>query len=62
LRFVPVYRVLIALTPVMLAAHRRWGQAVPVAMAAAAGLVDVGVIGSHLQRLADQRRGKTSMS
>ena len=27
--FLPVYMVLIALTPVMLAAHRRWGLAVP---------------------------------
>jgi hypothetical protein len=46
--FLPVYLVLIALTPVMLAAHRRWGLAVPVAMAGAAGLVDVGVVGPHL--------------
>src|SRR5215470_5097126 len=34
--FLPVYLLLIALTPVMLAAHRRWGLAVPVAMAAGA--------------------------
>jgi fucose 4-O-acetylase-like acetyltransferase len=46
--FLPVYLLLIALTPVMLAAHRRWGLAVPAAMAAAAGLVDVGVVGPHL--------------
>ncbi|MGH3206408.1 MAG: acyltransferase family protein [Trebonia sp.] len=46
--FLPVYMVLIALTPVMLAAHRRWGLAVPVAMAAAAGLVDIGVTGPHV--------------
>jgi hypothetical protein len=46
--FLPVYLLLIALTPVLLAAHRRWGLAVPAAMAAAAALVDVGVIGGHL--------------
>jgi len=46
--FLPVYLLLIALTPVMLAAHRRWGLAVPAAMAAAAALVDVGVTGPHL--------------
>jgi Acyltransferase family len=46
--FLPVYMVLIALTPVMAAAHRRWGAAVPIVMAAAAGLVDVGVTGPHL--------------
>jgi len=46
--FLPAYLLLIALTPVMLAAHRRWGLAVPAAMAAAAAVVDVGVIGLHL--------------
>jgi hypothetical protein len=46
--FLPVYMVLIALTPVMLAAHKRWGVAVPAAMAVAAGLVDIGVTGPHL--------------
>jgi Acyltransferase family len=46
--FLPVYMVLIALTPVMLAAHKRWGLAVPAAMAVAAGLVDIGVTGPHL--------------
>jgi dienelactone hydrolase len=46
--FLPVYLLLIALTPVMLAAHRRWGLAVPAVMAAAAGLVDAGVVGPHL--------------
>lgn len=45
--FLPVYLVLIALTPVMLAAQRRWGLAVPAAMAALAGLVDIGVTGPH---------------
>jgi fucose 4-O-acetylase-like acetyltransferase len=46
--FLPVYLLLIVLTPALLAAHRRWGLAVPVLMAAAAALVDVGVIGHHL--------------
>ena len=46
--FLPVYMVLIALTPPLLAAHRRWGLAVPAVMAAAAGLVDAGVLGPHL--------------
>jgi len=46
--FLPVYLLLIALTPALLAAHRRWGLAVPAVMAAAAALVDKGVIGSHV--------------
>ena len=46
--FLPVYLLLIALTPVMLAAHRRWGVAVPVVMALGAAAVDVGVVGAHL--------------
>lgn len=46
--FLPVYLLLIALTPVMLAAHRRWGLTVPAVMAAAAALVDVAVVGPHL--------------
>jgi fucose 4-O-acetylase-like acetyltransferase len=46
--FLPVYMALIALTPAMLAAHRRWGLAVPAVMAVAAGLVDIGVTGPHL--------------
>ena len=46
--FLPVYLLLIALTPVLLAAHRRWGLAVPAVMAAAVALVDAGVAGPHL--------------
>ena len=45
--FLPVYLLLIALTPALLAAHRRWGLVVPAVMAAAAALVDKGVIGAH---------------
>jgi fucose 4-O-acetylase-like acetyltransferase len=46
--FLPVYLLLIALTPALLAAHRRFGLAVPAAAAAGAALVDVAVIGWHL--------------
>ena len=46
--FVPVYLLMIALTPIMFAAHRRWGLAVPLAMAIGATAVDVAVIGFHL--------------
>lgn len=46
--FLPVYLLLAALTPVLLAAHRRWGLRVPVIMAAAAALVSAGVTGAHL--------------
>jgi len=45
--FLPVYLLLIALAPALLAAHRRWGLVVPVVMAAAAALVDKGVTGAH---------------
>jgi surface polysaccharide O-acyltransferase-like enzyme len=46
--FLPVYLPLAALTPPLLAAHRRWGLRVPAAMAAAAALVSAGVTGAHL--------------
>jgi hypothetical protein len=46
--FLPVCLLLIAATPVLLAAHRRRGLAVPAAMAAAAAAVDAGVIGARL--------------
>jgi fucose 4-O-acetylase-like acetyltransferase len=46
--FLPVYLLLIALTPVMLAAHRRWGLAVPAAMALGAAAVDAAAVGGHL--------------
>ncbi|MFD3504992.1 acyltransferase [Streptomyces sp. NPDC058676] len=45
--FLPVYLVLSALTPVLHAAHRRWGVLVPVAMgvvALGAGALDVGLL------------------
>lgn len=46
--FLPVYLLLIALTPAMVLAHTRWGFAVPLALAAGAALVDVGVKGLNL--------------
>ena len=50
--FLPVYMVLIALTPAMLAAHRRWGPWVPAVMAVAVGLVDIPVAGPpHLHAI-----------
>ncbi|MEY9927493.1 fucose 4-O-acetylase-like acetyltransferase [Catenulispora sp. GP43] len=53
--FLPVYLLLNALTPVLLAAHRRWGLAVPAAMAVATGLVSAvkTVPGLHFVGYAD---------
>jgi fucose 4-O-acetylase-like acetyltransferase len=49
--FLPVYLLLIALTPALLRAHRRWGLAVPAVSALAAAGVSAGVIGAHLTGL-----------
>ncbi|MFH9352257.1 acyltransferase [Kitasatospora sp. NPDC017646] len=46
--FLPVYLLLIALTPVLLAAHHRWGLRVPFVMAVAAAAVDLAVLGPRL--------------
>src|SRR5690349_4484659 len=46
--FLPTYLLLIALTPGLLAAHERSGLRVPVAMAVAAAVVDVGALGIRL--------------
>ncbi|MFJ2581804.1 universal stress protein [Kitasatospora aureofaciens] len=46
--FLPVYLLLIASTPLLLAAHQRWGLRVPAAMAVAAAAVDLAVVSSHL--------------
>jgi len=46
--FLPVYLLVIVLTPALLAAHRRWGMAVPAAMAVGAAAVDAAVLGLHL--------------
>ena len=49
--FLGVYVVMIALTPVAMAAHRRWGLAVPVVLAVAVAAVDVATIGARLPYL-----------
>lgn len=49
--FLGVYVVMIALTPVAIAAHRRWGLAVPAALAAAVAAVDLATIGAQLPYL-----------
>ncbi|MFI9782892.1 acyltransferase [Kitasatospora sp. NPDC051984] len=46
--FLPVYLLLIVLTPALHAAHTRWGFAVPAAMATAAALVDLAILGPRL--------------
>jgi fucose 4-O-acetylase-like acetyltransferase len=46
--FLPVYLLLIALTPALHAAHRRCGLVVPAVMAAAAAGVDAGLLGARL--------------
>jgi hypothetical protein len=53
--FLPVYLLLNALTPVLVAAHRRWGFAVPAAMVVATALVAVvrTVPGLHFAGYAD---------
>jgi len=49
--FLPVYLLLVALTPALHAAHRRWGLAVPAVLALAAGGVDAGLLGAGLAGL-----------
>jgi peptidoglycan/LPS O-acetylase OafA/YrhL len=49
--FLPVYLLLIALTPALHAAHRRWGLAVPAVAALAAAGVDAGLLGAGLTGL-----------
>jgi fucose 4-O-acetylase-like acetyltransferase len=46
--FLPVYLLLIALTPALHAAHRRWGLAVPAVLALGAAGVDAGLLGARL--------------
>jgi len=45
--FVAAYIVVLLATPALYALHRRWGLWVPVAMAAAATIIDTGVIEQH---------------
>jgi fucose 4-O-acetylase-like acetyltransferase len=49
--FLPVYLLLIALTPALHAAHRRWGLAVAAAGTLAAAGVDAGLLGAGLAGL-----------
>jgi fucose 4-O-acetylase-like acetyltransferase len=49
--FLPVYLLLVALTPALHAAHRRWGLAVPVVFALGASGVDAGLLGARLPAL-----------
>jgi fucose 4-O-acetylase-like acetyltransferase len=46
--FLPVYLLLIALTPALHAAHRRWGLAVPAVLVLGAAGVDAGLLGARL--------------
>lgn len=49
--FLPVYLLLTLLTPLLYAAHRRWGLAVPAAMALAGAAIDVLVVTEHVRAL-----------
>lgn len=49
--FLAVYLVVVSLTPVAVAAHRRWGLAVPVALAAGVAVVDLATIAGHVPHL-----------
>jgi fucose 4-O-acetylase-like acetyltransferase len=46
--FLGIYVLVVALTPIAVAAHRRWGLWVPAAMAVAVAAVDVATLGAHL--------------
>ena len=46
--FVPVYLVVVSLTPVAVAAHRRWGLMVPASLVAAVVVVDIAARIGHL--------------
>jgi len=49
--FLPVYLFLLSMTPMLHAAHRRWGLLVPATLAAAAAAVDTAVLVDHLRLL-----------
>jgi fucose 4-O-acetylase-like acetyltransferase len=49
--FLPVYLLLIALTPALHAAHRRWGLAVPAVLLLGVAAVDAGALGAGLTGL-----------
>lgn len=46
--FLPVYLGVVSLTPLAVAAQRRWGLKVPAGMAAAVAIVDVVTLGGHV--------------
>ena len=46
--FLGIYVLVVALTPVAVAAHRRWGLWVPLAMVVVVAAVDAATIGAHL--------------
>ena len=50
--FVPIYLVVVTLTPVAVAAHRRWGLLVPAVLAVAVVVVDVAARLAHLPAIA----------
>lgn len=49
--FLVVYLMVVALTPIAVAAQRRWGLLVPAALAVGVALVDVATLGAHLPYL-----------
>jgi hypothetical protein len=49
--FLAVYLVVVSLTPIAIAAQRRWGLVVPVALAAGVSVVDAATLGAHLPYL-----------
>lgn len=49
--FLAVYLMVVSLTPIAVAAHRRWGLLVPAALAAALAMVDVVSVGGHVPYL-----------
>jgi hypothetical protein len=46
--FLGIYVLVVALTPIAVAAHRRWGLWVPLAMVAVVAAIDIATIGAHL--------------
>ncbi|MGB9226083.1 acyltransferase family protein [Mycobacterium sp.] len=49
--FLAVYLVVVSLTPIAIAAQRRWGLVVPVALAAGVAVIDAATVGAHLPNL-----------
>jgi surface polysaccharide O-acyltransferase-like enzyme len=49
--FLAVYLLVVSLTPIAIAAQRRWGLLVPTVLAAAVAVVDAGSVGAHVPYL-----------